>query len=192
MMKNVSIKCCSFIGAIALLSLQCLNADDEFTYKVRNDFYIQNNDVSGVGASSSTLTSGSLYYNVFSLYAKGDMDDLKYKINLGVKLTNDEKKDKKKASLSNLSGTVMQKDHALYLGDYLKSFSKYSMNSSLKGAAYSYDNKVDKFDLLYGIAYARWDSFWDNETDSTRRDVYGVRYSRKISNHQVNPLYQSK
>lgn len=55
------------------------------------------------------------------------------------------------------------------------------MNSSLKGAAYTYYDKVNTIDFLYGIAYPRWDSFWDNETDTLKREVVAARYNKKVN-----------
>ena len=160
-----------------------LYAKDDFTYKFKNDFYLQHNEVTGNSPSSSTLTEGLSYYNLFTLYTKGNLGDIKYKLNIGVKLTDDRKKDVKDVSLFNLSGKVNKDAHTLDLGDYMRSFSKYSMSSTLKGAAYTYDNKIDRVDLLYGIAYSRWDNFWSNEVDSTKREVFGARYSRKVTDN---------
>lgn len=168
--------------SISLLSSLFLHAKDvEPIIKIKNDFYLQYNDISGPSASSSTLTNGLTYNNLINFYTKGIYYDYKYNLNLGIKLTDDKRKDIKEFSIINLSGKVSKGNHTLELGDYIKSFSKYSLNSSLKGSAYTYDDQINKIDLIYGIAYPRWDSFWDNETDSLKREVFGARYNKNIN-----------
>jgi len=184
-MKNILSGYYVSVVLFTMLFGRYLSAADYFKYNLKNDFYLQHNNISGNSASSSTLSEGSLYYDVFSLSARGNIDDFKYNLNLGIRLTNDKKKDIEKISLSNLAGKIRNKNHTLSLGDYMSSFSKYSMNSALKGVSYTYDNKVDKVNLIYGSAYARWDSFWKNETKTTNRDVMGLRYSRKLSNYLI-------
>lgn len=154
---------------------------DNFSYKVKNDFYLQYNEITGNNTSSSTLTEGLSYFNLFGIYLRGNLNDIKYKVNIGVKLTDDDRKDIHDMSLINLSGKITKNEHTLDMGDFMRSFSKYSMSSALKGVAYTYDNKKDKVDLLYGIAYSRWDNYWDEEEDSTVRDVVAGRYSREFS-----------
>jgi len=170
------------LGFMVLLN-GILYAKDDFLYKFKNDFYLQHNEVTGNSPSSSTLTEGLSYYNLFTLYTKGNLGDIKYKLNIGVKVTDDRGKDIKDVSLFNLSGTINKDAHTLDLGDYMRSFSKYSMSSALKGGAYTYDNEIDRVDLIYGIAYSRWDNFWSNEVDSTKREVFGARYSRKFTDN---------
>jgi len=128
------------------------------------------------------LTDGLTYYNLISVYTKGQFEGFDYNINLGLKLTDDERKDIKKVSLFTLSGQIKGNDHLLDLGDFFRSYSKYSLNTSLKGGGYMYTlENGDTLDITYGLAAPRWDGFWDNEVESTEREVYGVRYNKKVT-----------
>ncbi|MBN2964961.1 hypothetical protein JWV37_09235 [Sulfurospirillum sp. T05] len=169
------------IPPLVLLSLSSLSAS-ETVYRFTNDFYIQHNEITGNSPSSSMLTEGFVYHNLFTLYTKGQFEDIDYTLNAGLKLTDDRRKDVKKASLITLAGHIQKGAHQLHLGDFFKSYSKYSLNTSLKGAAYTYTTEQkDTFEVVYGLAYPRWDNFWDNEVDSTEREVLGVRFNKNLS-----------
>ncbi|MFH0709231.1 MAG: hypothetical protein V2A75_03400 [Pseudomonadota bacterium] len=164
-----------------LCSLLLNVAYAENSVRIDNDLYFQHNNISG-NTSSSILTNGLTYYDVLSLYTNGNLADYTYSLNVGVRLTDDQRKDLKNVSLYMLSGQIKNDEQVLDLGDYFRSYSKYSMNSGLKGVAYTYSSTTgDTIDVLYGIAYPRWDSFWNNEVESTKRKVYGARYSKKVN-----------
>ncbi len=169
----------SIVSACVLVNTSTQAAD---TFRIENDFYIQNNSISGPSSASSMLTNGTTYYNLISVYTKGQWEGFDYTINAGLKLTDDERKDLKKLSLFTLSGQIKGNSQVLDLGDFFRSYSKYSLNTSLKGAGYTYTfDNGDTLDVTYGLAAPRWDSFWDNEVESTDREVYGVRYNKKVS-----------
>lgn len=164
----------------ALCVIGQLHATD--TMRFNYDGYVQYNSITGNSPSSSMLTSGWVHHNLFSLYLKGVYEGFDYNINAGVKLTNDRRKDIKGISLLNLAGVMKNENHTLDLGDFFKSYSKYSLSTSLKGASYTYTTKdKDTFNLSYGLAYPRWDNFWDDEADSTEREVLGVRYNKNLT-----------
>jgi hypothetical protein len=172
----------SLFSLVAVLTLFTLDVNAADTFRVENDFYLQHNDISGPSASSSMLTNGLTYYNLISIYTKGRFEGFDYNINAGLKLTDDERKDIKKLSLFTLSGQIKGNNQVLDLGDFFRSYSKYSLNTSLKGAGYTYTlDNGDTLDVTYGLAIPRWDSFWSNEVESTDREVYGIRYNKKVT-----------
>jgi len=172
----------ALFSLVAVLTLFTLDVNAADTFRVENDFYIQHNDISGPSASSSMLTNGLTYYNLISIYTKGQFEGFDYNINAGLKLTDDERKDIKKLSLFTLAGQIKGDSQVLDLGDFFRSYSKYSLNTSLKGAGYTYTlDNGDTLDVTYGLAIPRWDSFWSNEVESTDREVYGVRYNKKVT-----------
>ncbi len=177
-----SMKTYHLLSLVAALVLNDISLSANDTLRIENDFYIEYNDISGPSRNSSILTNGTTYYNLFTVNMQGKWEDFDYNINAGFKLTDNERKDVKKFSFTTLSGQVKGNRQALDLGDYFRSYSKYSINTSLKGAGYTYILKNgDTFDLTYGFAVPRWDSFWDNEVESTEREVYGIRYDKKLS-----------
>lgn len=166
------------VTGFPILSIAATNNKMRINY----DGYAQYNDISGNSPTSSNLTKGWIHYNLFSLYTKGKYEDFDYRLNLSLKLTNDRKKDIQGISLVNLAGQLKNKQHTLDMGDFFKSYSKYSLNSSLKGISYTYKSEEqDMVNVSYGLAYPRWDSFWDNEVDSTERKVLGLRYNKQVS-----------
>lgn len=170
------------LSLISLFSISAIHLNASNTFRVENDFYIQHNEISGPSASSSMLTNGLTYYNLISVYTKGQFEGFDYNINAGLKLTDDERKDIKKLSLFTLAGQIKGHNQLLDLGDFFRSYSKYSLNTSLKGAGYTYSlENGDTLDVTYGFAAPRWESFWDNEVESTDREVYGIRYNKKVS-----------
>ncbi len=155
---------------------------------IDNDFYLQYNNITGPGKTQSSLTDGLRYYNMFNLYIKGKQNDFRYKLNIGLKATDDRRKDIKDVSLTNFQGMVTNKIHTVRIGDVFESFSQYSLNTALKGASYRYLSKdqINQVQFVYGIAYPRWDSFWDGETKAVKRSVSGVRYRRKVLNGKMS------
>jgi len=135
------------------------------------------NEVSGDGSANSSLSKGAYYLNTLNMNWNGSNAIFDYNLNLGIKLTDDVRNDIKRFSLTNLRARLTNKTHTLNLGDTFTSFSKYSFSSNIKGAEYKYYNdawKLSDILLVYGYAYPRWDSLWqDNETKTIERRVFG-------------------
>lgn len=170
------------LSIVAVLVLNGIHLNANETFHIENDFYIEHNDISGPSSNSSMLTNGTTYYNLFSVNMQGKWEDFDYNLNAGFKLTDNQRKDAKKFSFTTLSGQIKGNSHLLDLGDFFRAYSKYSLNTSLKGAGYTYAlENGDTFDVVYGFAVPRWDSFWDNEVETTEREVYGIRYDKKLT-----------
>ena len=168
-----------FFLSFCIIGINAIAAEPKI--HINNDFYLQYNNITGPGKAQSFLTDGLWYYNMFNLYLKGKKKDYIYKLNIGLKVTDDRKKDIKDVSIANFQGIVTNKIHTVRVGDVFESFSQYSLNAALKGLSYRYLSKdqINQVQLVYGIAYPRWDSFWDSETKAVKRSVAGVRYQRK-------------
>jgi len=188
-MKYISPKHCLFGVLLALLPLQTLNAAQSIKNKlvINNDFSLQYNEITGDGKDKSSLSDGLKYYDLLNIYSRGSIDGVKYKFNLGLKATDDLKKDTNKLSLTNLKGELSNKEHMLRVGDVYESFSQYSLNTAIKGASYRYidKEKINQVQLIYGIAYPRWDTFWSNDTKAIKRDVYGLRYRNNLAKYSL-------
>jgi len=171
---------------LCVFSLNAIAAEPKI--HINNDFYLQYNNITGNGKSQSSLTDGFRYYNMFNLYIKGKQQEFKYSFNVSLKATDDKRKDIKGLSLTNIQGMVTNKIHTLRVGDIFESFSQYSLSSALKGASYRYlsKNNLNQVQFIYGVAYPRWDSFWDNDTEATKRRVFGARYRRKVLNGKMS------
>jgi len=101
---------------------------------------------------------------------------------LGVQATDNEKKDSEEVSLVNIQGNLETEKHELTAGDVFGSFSRYSLGTSLKGAKYGYGGRDadHRVDMIYGIAYPRWDNFWSSDSEALEREIYGVTYGAEL------------
>ncbi len=160
-----------------------VHAQNEFRFS--NEFSVTYNDVSGPGSSSSTLTEGFRFLDVFGLYSGGKIDQYDYLLNIGANATDDPRNDIKKFSLTNVQGRLTNKIHTLTLGDTFEFFSQYALSSAVKGASYRYYDEprgLPEFTILYGIAYPRWDNVWkDSDTRTIERQVNGGRIKYVMS-----------
>lgn len=150
-------------------------------FSLRNDTAIIFTDLSGSGQSSSSLTEGTRHYSVLDLKTRGKFYDYNYSLTLGFKATDDERRDVENFSITNLRGRISNQNQSFNVGDTYKSFSKYSLNTAVKGASYRYandGNNLPDITLLGGIVYSRWDNFWDNDT--TERKLYGARVKQNL------------
>ncbi len=154
-----------------------------FKIRIQNNAYFEYNDVTGQGSDQSSLSEGLHYFNQLNVFTKGKINDYDYKFDVGVKATDNPKKDIKIISLTTLKGRFSNKTHTLTAGDIYNSFSQYSLSTALKGASYFYrdHNQKNKIEVVYGIAYPRWDSFWSDETKTIKRKVYGGKYTHSFS-----------
>ena len=139
-------------------------------------------NVTGRGYDSSALTEGLKYYSVTDMKSRGKIGEYDYSLNLGLKATDDERRDSEKLSITQLKGRISNNIHTLNIGDTYEAFSKYSLNTAIKGASYRYNNKnsrMPEVTLLGGVAYSRWDNIWD--TDATERKLYGFHLKQQIT-----------
>ncbi len=146
-----------------------------------NDTKVIVTDLSGPGQSSSSLTEGIRHYSTLGIRDRGKIAHYDYSLNLGFKATNDARRDTEKFSLTTLKGRISNRFHTLSAGDTYESFSKYALNTSIKGVSYHYlntANRMPEVTLLGGIAYSRWDNFWG--TDATERKLYGARIRQDL------------
>ncbi len=147
-----------------------------------NDSSLSFTDLSGPGQSSSSLTEGVRHYLALDLRSRGKLKDFDYSLGFGLKATNDDRRDIERLSLTNLRGRLSNRVHTLNAGDTYESFSKYALNTAVKGASYSYrnmQNQLPELTLLGGVAYSRWDNFWD--IDATERKLLGARLKQNLS-----------
>ncbi len=184
-MKLLYLNKISAIVAFTLIyPLNILSADKSSKIIINNNFYMQYNDISGPGKDNSSLIDGLRYLNIFNLYKKGYIKDYRYSVNLGLKATDNRRKDPKDISITNFQISLKNKINTFKAGDVFQSFSQYSLTNALKGVSYRYldSKRKNQIQLIYGIAYPRWDSFWDSDTKATKRTVYGARYQKTSTN----------
>ncbi|GAB4173270.1 MAG: hypothetical protein Kow00100_14870 [Geothermobacteraceae bacterium] len=147
-----------------------------------NDTSISVTDLNGPGQSSSSLTEGIRHYSILEINAHSKTEDIDYALSIGIKATNDIRRDLEKVSLTNLRGRISNQIHTLNIGDTYESFSKYALNTAIKGLSYRYRNIADNLPeiiLLGGVAYSRWDNFWD--IDATERKLLGTRVKQNLT-----------
>jgi hypothetical protein len=73
----------------------------------------------------------------------------------------------------------------LNTGDIFESFSQYSLNTSLKGASYKYNNNSGRYpeiSAVFGSAYPRWESWFRNEkARALNRTAYGANVKQEVT-----------
>jgi hypothetical protein len=172
------------LAVMAVLFAGTIYAANEFHFN--NDFGYTFNDVSGPGGdTSSSLTRGWRYLNVFGATANGTYKDIDYNFNLGVKGTDDRRNDPTTWSLTNLQARATNKIHTLNAGDTFESFSQYSLSTSVKGGSYKYFNEQKnspEITAVYGYAFSRWDNIYGGlDTRAIAREVYGMRVKQNFT-----------
>lgn len=180
------------VKIIGILFFLNLNTDAQ-EFHASNELSVYYNDITGNGKAQSSLTDGLSYLDTLNLNGSGEKKDFKYNYNLGVKFTDDRRNDIKNISLTNISGSFINKDHTISLGDIFEDFSRYTLASSLKGASYKFNSSnsiVPHVTALFGYAYPRWDSFWkDPYTLTSKRQSYGMRLKENISDFEMGLNY---
>ncbi len=158
-------------------------AENEF--HMNNEFSLNYNDISGSGKASSSLTENLNYLEILSLNGSGLKNGWEYNYNMGMKATDDERNDPNKISLTNLNGVFKKNGNTVSVGDIFESFSQYSLATSLKGASYKYakaNSKMPEITALFGYAYPRWDSVWNDPlTRTLKRQAYGAMAKENFS-----------
>ena len=147
-----------------------------------NDFSATFNDVNGQGSGQSSLSQGFRYLDVLNVYANGTAGGYDYFLKAGGKATDDPRNDMRHFSLTNLNARVTNKIHTVNLGDTFESFSQYALATAVKGGSYRYSNPTGnspEVTLVYGIAYPRWDNFYD--IDAVERQVMGGKIRQVLA-----------
>lgn len=165
-------------GLAAVLAPAPVRAEHEL--HIANEFSVTANDVSGPGDEQSSLTEGVRYLEVFSLFGNGSVGGFDYNFTVGAKATDDDRNDINSLSLTNLQGRLTNKIHTLTVGDTFESFSQYALSSAVKGGSYKFapGGNLPELTLVYGVAYSRWDNFWD--IDAIERRVMGGRIKQNF------------
>lgn len=171
------------LAKTSIILLACMglasNGYAENEIHLSNEFSVTNNDITGPGSESSSLTEGFRYLNVLGINGNGKINQFDYSFNIGCKATDDIRNDVKKFSLTNLQGRISDTMNTLNLGDTFESFSQYSLSTAVKGASYRFYNEAantPEITLVSGLVYPRWDNVWhDNETQTIERKAFGGR-----------------
>ena len=148
-----------------------------------NQFTVTVNEVTGPGAAWSSLPTGTNFFNVYQYDFKKTWGDRNFSFGTAVNLSSSKATDPKSIVLSRLELKYSLPGHAWAIGDTMTSFSPYALSGSAKGLTYQYSDPARKnadISLVYGIAYPRWDNFWDSDTAtrSIQRKVAGARIGK--------------
>lgn len=150
-----------------------------------HEFAATHNDITGRGASASSLTDGWRYIDTLNINAAGKAAGWSYGLNTGVKVTDDLRNDPKTWSLTNAQGRVARAAHTVMLGDTFESFSQYALATPLKGVSYRFaeeNSRLPEVTGVFGVAVPRWDSFWRETGVATiRRQGGGARVKQPLS-----------
>ncbi|MDD5022268.1 MAG: hypothetical protein PHR82_09110 [Endomicrobiaceae bacterium] len=145
------------------------------------------NNISGPGKASSSLSEGFKNSQNLNINVRGYQSDFKYQLSVAGRATNDERVDSIPVSLTSLQTKLEYKNNYLNVGDVFESFSQYSLNTSLKGASYKYNNQSGKtpvVSVIFGSAYPRWESwFKDAKAQSITRTAYGANIKQDITDN---------
>jgi len=157
------------------------------TTDVRINFggQVSYNDITGPGKASSSLSQGVRHFENLGINVRGSKNDLKYQLNVSGRATNDERVDPIFVALTSLQARFEYKNHFLNTGDIFESFSQYSLNTSLKGASYKYNNNSGRYpeiSAVFGSAYPRWESWFRNEkARALNRTAYGANVKQEVT-----------
>lgn len=174
----------SLVLPSSLLCVLCLgsplHAEQEF--HLSNEYSLTYNNVSGPGASQSSLTQGFRHLNDLNVYGNGNTKgEWEYTYNVGVKATDDKSNDPSSFSFTNMNTRLSNRIHTINLGDTFESLSQYSLNTSLKGVSYRFKKEnatIPEVTFVSGLAYPRWDnafSFGSGTYEVTDRFVWGAK-----------------
>ncbi|MFA7675704.1 MAG: hypothetical protein WCY38_06520, partial [Endomicrobiia bacterium] len=148
---------------------------------------ISYNDITGPGKASSSLSQGVRHSENLGINIRGDKNDFKYNFNIAGRGTNDERVDPIFVSLTSLQARLEYKNNYLNAGDIFESFSQYSLNTSLKGVSYKYNNNSGRYpeiSAVFGSAYPRWESwFKDAKAKSINRTVYSANIKQDLTDN---------
>lgn len=159
---------------------------DAGSWHLSNEFFVTGNDISGPGSDSSTLTQGVRYHNQLDVNGSGEAKGVGYRLNLGVRMTDDDRSDPQSVVPTAIQGHLVKGASALVLGDSFEYFSQYVLSSALKGVAYKrapQEKGMPGLTLTYGFPYGRWDNAFDfgvGKVDSTKREVMGARLHQRF------------
>ncbi|HXS99366.1 MAG TPA: hypothetical protein VN915_01695 [Elusimicrobiota bacterium] len=149
---------------------------------VSNEFLEYDNRVTGSNPSGSFLTPGTHAQESLNLQLNTlAPDGVAYESAFDGRATDDPRIDQKRFNLKRFYVKADTTTASAVVGDFLGSFSDYTLGKSLKGA--SYTRKTDKTQLtvLGGIDKPNWDDVWNNNADETvDRQVWGARAQRQV------------
>lgn len=147
------------------------------TLSVANEFLEYDNRITGSNPAGSFLTPGTHSQESLNLLLNSKKDDVAYESALDGRATDDERVDRKRFNLKRFYMKEDSPRSTAVVGDYLASFSDYSLGKSLKGA--SYTRKLDggnQLTILGGMDKPNWDDVWNNNAGETvDRQVWGLR-----------------
>ncbi|MEI7528360.1 MAG: hypothetical protein WCK76_05395 [Elusimicrobiota bacterium] len=171
---------------IALLFVfSCPAARAQAEFHASNELSVTHNDLLGAGKSASSLSRGLNYLDVLNLNGSGTRGAWIYNYTAGAKITDDERADLKRVSLTGIQGRATDKTHTLTVGDVFEAFSQYALATSLKGGSYHFRKEgagLPEVTALFGWAYPRWDSVWkDPVTRTAARRGAGLRVRQDIN-----------
>lgn len=148
---------------------------------ITNEFLEYDNRITGSNPSGSFLTPGTHAQESLSLLLNTSKDGVAYEGALDGRATDDERVDKKRFNLKRFYVKEDTTTYSAVVGDYLASFSDYTLGKSLKGASYTRKWEKTQFTMLGGFDKTNWDDAWNNNADETvDRQVWGTRAQRAI------------
>jgi hypothetical protein len=168
--KNVPFRKLWCLGMITFLfpffPAAPVRAEAQAEQKLTLDMTVNQNWVSGPGASQSWLATGHPFVsNIVSYNYNRTDQERKFAFGFQGRITDDETVDLQTCSLSNLTLNWEDQARKIYVGDVMANFSNYSMCSALKGFSYNIlpsngPSRKPEINFLYGVGYPRWDNFW--------------------------------
>jgi len=166
-------------AAFLALAAPALAIDISSTTKltISNETAVYNDRITGSVSTGSYLTPGTQAYdNLSTLYAT-KVDSVAWEAALDGRATSDPRYDARSFDLKRFYVKRQTDATTAIVGDFLASFSDYTLGKSLKGAEY-----VVKFGtgsqvtVVAGMDQPNWYAVWDNKAVSTvDRQVWGIR-----------------
>ncbi|MGM0441977.1 MAG: hypothetical protein ACQEQC_06130 [Elusimicrobiota bacterium] len=164
---------------------------------ITNEAQIGAGSITGPGEKQSVVTDKGIFSNLLNLNYYRESEKLNYYFNFSGRATNDKSIDYRPFSVARIQGRLSLPRHNFTLGDFMESFSRYSLGASLKGISYSTKLTAPltpDLTLIYGMQAPRWDSIIDpdNSTKALKREAYGFKISASpleawnFSVHYVN------
>jgi hypothetical protein len=171
----------ALLGAALAPARAAIDLSSTTKLAVGSEFLEYDNRVTGSDPGGSFLTPGRHTQEALTLLLNTSLDGVAYEGALDGRATDDPRVDQKRFNLKRFYVKEDTTTYSAVVGDFLGSFSDYTLGKSLKGASYTRKWEKTQLTMLGGIDKTNWDDLWNNNPEETvDRQVWGARAQRQV------------
>lgn len=174
---------CALIAAGWPSSSSAVALDNGAALSIQNEFLYYHNRITGSNRAGSFLTPGDFATENLGLRYEVKRKESAWETAADGRMADDGRVEAKRFNLKRFYTKYADAGTDAVVGDYLASFTPYSLNTSLKGGRYTY-RWSDTLDvrLLTGIPKVNWDDLWNhNAAETVDRKYYGARAAKRFA-----------